>query len=733
MKGYFLVSLMIYVGMANGAVGLDTLEKCRTFAASYPEFPKADNDDLIDPKYSSFYASSYPSFLMRISASIRMVDNIWDFSILEKLLDKIIATAGKKPESGLFIKNVIVEPGARGIVFGDLHGQIHSFIRDLGELERLGFMDGNLKFKDQRTYGILLGDVINRTSYSYQILQVVCNLILNNPGHFFYIRGNQEREQRWESAFAMNEPLHWWSNIQGYRRGACASLKDKINQFFDTLPDIVALKLTTKPNEVVYCAADTVPVSILSHPGVEALLVGEQRKQMFHIPSGLDFMKFNVGVAHWSLFSCPSTVYQSMVEFFRDAFVILRVGSSWRLSSLVLNYRDIRRKEGFKKELFDLTMGIACPSESDLEKSLNKPVYSIGSSVAFFSGYGAAGTSLGHGIEGAILAANDSGGVKGYLIRPIVLDDETLARLARANAEKLKKEYGVDVIVSAQGTEQVSSYLDQVKAGSIISLFPRTGAPQLRNMSMKNMVHFRTSYDDETTALIDYVIKEYKVRSFTFVYQNDGYGIPVLEAAHKALIKWGITTWTDIPYSREQVSFSDTVKRVKKAGAEGLGMFFSAHAPIRAFLELLGAEFFLGRVGFGFSFMISEATRQFCESRGMHFILSYSTPDPNSEDTPFIREYTKAMKRYGIIRDVNSLDGYMAGALLVEALSHIEPPFTKEKIMNFFENLKDYSFAGFKLNFDPETRQLGLPVWVVAPDKKALTFEYKRSVLKDRW
>ncbi len=702
-----LVLLLFFAGAVQCCIQatdrLGTLRECRAFTATYPEYPQADNEDPINPIFSSFFKAYAPSFLRSLAASLGVMDNMWDFTSLEKLVDTLNAasniSANKESRPALLIKEIAVEPGARIIFWGDLHGAIHSFVRDLNELERLGFLDlvdSKLKFKDARTYGVILGDAINRTPYSFQLLQIIFHLMLNNPGRFFYLRGNQENGMLWESGYSMNEPLKMWSMKQGYHKGAYAPLRDKLNLLFDSLPDILALRLTSKPDEVVYCAGSAgVPTPTLSHANVRALLVGEQRKQLFQVPSGLNFMRFNVGVANWSLLSCPTGAYQSMLEFFRDAFVVLRVGSSWRLSSLVLNYRDVRKKEDFKQQLYDLTMGIECASEADLEKTLKKPIYSIGSSVAFFSGYGAAGMSLGRGLEAAILVANNAGGVQGYLIRPVVLDDETLARYARANAEKLKKEYGIDVLLSAQGTEQVSSYLDQVKAGSIISLFPRTGAPQLRNMTMKNMVHFRTSYDDETTAVVDYVVKEYRARSFTFVYQNDSYGIPVLAAAHKALEKWGITKWTDVPYSREQVSFSGVVKKVKETSSEALGIFFSAHAPIRAFLELLGADFFIGRTVFGFSFMISEATRQFCENRGIKFILSYSTPDPTSTDTPFIRDYAKAMKRYGVIQDVNSLDGYMAGALLVDALSNIEPPFTKEKIMKFFETMKDHPFGGF--------------------------------------
>jgi ABC-type branched-subunit amino acid transport system substrate-binding protein len=306
-------------------------------------------------------------------------------------------------------------------------------------------------------------------------------------------------------------------------------------------------------------------------------------------------------------------------------------------------------------------------------------------------------------------------------------------RLALANAEKLKTIYGIDLFVIPQGTEQLNTYVEHVKSGEIAVLFPRSGATIFRTPLMKNMVHFRASYDEEAEALVDFVVKEYKVRSFAFVYQNDSFGAPLAEAAHKALVKRGITQWVDIPYSREQASYSDIVKKLKMASAEAVGIFFSAHAPVREFLEMLGPNFFIGRIPFGISFMMSEATRRYCKSRGINFLLSYTTPNPQSEDTPFLKDYADAMDRYGVVRDVNSLEGYMAGALLIESLKHIKLPFTKEKVIAFFEGLKDYPFAGFNLTFDADMRSLGLPVWVVKTSGKQVIYEHKKENPGEWW
>lgn len=712
----------------------DTLKEWEAFAASVPEYPPIDNRELLDPQFNSFFALYRPSLFKKLGVAISLKSDFWNFARLEPLLKELTEREKKKIEGApSSVHRIELMPHDRVLFLGDIHGALHSLVRDLREWMRLGLLNENLLLTQRNTYIIFLGDAVNRSAYSYQTLELIALLMKKNQGHVLYICGNQERDRVWESSFAMSEPLSLWARSQGIQRGEHIKLKDTINNFFNTLPMIVALTIKSKPSEIVYCTASSIPPALLKESKVQAFIVGEQRKQLFRAPTGLDFLKFTNGAAHWSLISCPTQTYQKFVNFYKDAFVMLKAGDSWRFSSLSLYHRDVRTKKSFEIKLFDVTMGIECATQKDLNKVQHQPIFFIGSTAAFFGGLGAAGMSLAHGLEGAILQINDKGGVQGHLIKPVVLDDENSPRIALLNAEKLKTVYGIDLFVIPQGTEELNTYIDHVKSGEIAVLFPRSGATVFRTALMKNMVHFRASYDEEAEALIDFVLKEYKVRSFAFVYQNDSFGAPLAEAAHKALLKRGITKWTDIPYSREQASYANVVKKLKMTGAEAVGIFFSAHAPVREFLEMLGPNFFIGRIPFGISFMMSEATRRYCKNRGINFLLSYTTPNPQAEDTLFLQNYADAMERYGVVRDVNSLEGYMAGALLIEALKNISVPFTKEKIIAFFEKLNNYSFAGFTLTFDADIRSLGLPVWIVKTSGKQVVYEHKKESIGGRW
>ena len=48
-----------------------------------------------------------------------------------------------------YAKRLILPPDAEVILFGDLHGSVHSLIRDLEKLRELGFIDNSSKLCDR--------------------------------------------------------------------------------------------------------------------------------------------------------------------------------------------------------------------------------------------------------------------------------------------------------------------------------------------------------------------------------------------------------------------------------------------------------------------------------------------------------------------------------------------------------------------------------------------------------
>ena len=91
-----------------------------------------------------------------------------------------------------FVQKVTVNPNDKICVFGDIHGSIHSLLRNLLRLIALGYIDKDLKIKGDNFKIVFLGDLINRGSYSTEVLYLFLNLLKINPGNVHITRGNHE-------------------------------------------------------------------------------------------------------------------------------------------------------------------------------------------------------------------------------------------------------------------------------------------------------------------------------------------------------------------------------------------------------------------------------------------------------------------------------------------------------------------------------------------------------------
>ncbi|MBA3751651.1 serine/threonine protein phosphatase [Candidatus Dependentiae bacterium] len=91
-----------------------------------------------------------------------------------------------------YTQRLILKPESEVIFFGDLHGSIHSFIRDLLKLQQEGYLDNSFKLKKINSYMVFLGDYIDRGIYGVEVFYTLVRLLIANPGHVILTRGNHE-------------------------------------------------------------------------------------------------------------------------------------------------------------------------------------------------------------------------------------------------------------------------------------------------------------------------------------------------------------------------------------------------------------------------------------------------------------------------------------------------------------------------------------------------------------
>lgn len=692
-----------------------TLQELKTYAANYPEIVLSDNDDWFDPRYVSFFEKNRPTFFSRLRNFLGFSStSSFNAQELKNLLERLNKrTKDLKKESDDTVQ-IRLKPGERAVIWGNLHGAYHSLVRDLEELHRLGMIDEQLVITNPSLYFIFLGNVVNRSPYSLEVLTVVLTLMEKNPDRVIYLKGREENDGYWEN-FTMRRELQYYAYAVADTEDATVPLRTTVNSFFNTLPRILQIYKDGKQPDYIYCVNYNITTQEISGTHTQAVIYGEHYADIDpgtgH--SGLNFLGFMYGTSQWSLISCPVQVYQKFFNFYLDTFVIFEMGADIKQSILTAYTNDSRGPVHFKTTSYDLIFGKQLKSKDDFKNTplfLNIP-FEFGSTMDLSGAIFSLGIDVKRGIDVAIKEQNLKGGIQGYLIRPNIFDDMYVPSVAAKNIETLAYEYDIPFVLAPIGSATLLSYLEKIKNKEISVLFPVTGATVLRNPDFKYMVHFRASYADEICALIDYMIKEYKSKNFAFFYQDDAYGRTSIEAAHAELKKRGITNWLDIPYTLGQVVFKEEADKVRKSNIDTIGCF-SASLPTQHFLHELGVDYLKNKHIFAMSFLVSEDLKRFFIESGIKRTFSSVVPNAFTSDLPIVKEYRKQMQENGLRIGDNSLEGWLVTELLFDALKHISPPFTQEKIINYFEGFKEYNFGGFILTFNPTTRSFDLPVLV---------------------
>lgn len=106
--------------------------------------------------------------------------------------DKPIIAEYSPTFPGAYVQRLMIAPGSKIYFFGDLHGSIHAFIRDLIALIKNGVIDRELRLINPNTYIVFLGDLADYGRFGVDVLYLVAQLRIANPERVIICRGNHE-------------------------------------------------------------------------------------------------------------------------------------------------------------------------------------------------------------------------------------------------------------------------------------------------------------------------------------------------------------------------------------------------------------------------------------------------------------------------------------------------------------------------------------------------------------
>jgi branched-chain amino acid transport system substrate-binding protein len=329
----------------------------------------------------------------------------------------------------------------------------------------------------------------------------------------------------------------------------------------------------------------------------------------------------------------------------------------------------------------------------------------LGQSAAFQGPASALGLGVREGLLAAFDEVNKAGGIHGRRLELVSYDDGYEPTSAIDNTKRLIQDDQVFALVGEVGTPTSKAVQPIATAAGVPFIGPFTGAGFLRDARLRNVINIRASYDEETEAWIRYLVDDLDIDRVAILYQDDSFGRAGLSGVVKALDQRGMSLVAEGTYMRNTTAVKTAFLTIRRSRPDAVVMV-GAYKPCAEFIKL-ARRFDLDVRFVNISFVGSQALATELGADGEGVIVTQVVPLPDDRDIPVVRRYREALlasspeSQPGFV----SLEGYLIGRLVVEALQRTGPDLTREKLLTTIYDAGTFDLDGLRLTYGPGDNQ----------------------------
>ena len=203
------------------------------------------------------------------------------------------------------------------------------------------------------------------------------------------------------------------------------------------------------------------------------------------------------------------------------------------------------------------------------------------------------------------------------------------------------------------------------------------------------MINVRGSYDQETEAWVEHLTDDLGVSRIAILYQDDTSGRAGLSGVMKAMEKRGMKLVAEGTYERNTTAVKMALLDIRKADPQAVKTW-SAHGQTlrREFIKLAHRLKF-NPVFVNISFVGYQCARTRTWRGWEGVVVTQVVPFPGDTNLPLVARYQKALKagnpdaQTGFV----SLEGYMVGRLVVDALEKVKDPITRAELLSMIKEV----------------------------------------------
>jgi len=316
--------------------------------------------------------------------------------------------------------------------------------------------------------------------------------------------------------------------------------------------------------------------------------------------------------------------------------------------------------------------------------------------------------ALGQGMREGILAAfeeiNRAGGVNGRKLELKSIDDSYEPEKTIEATTKAIKEDRVFALLGAVGTPTSKAGQPIATAAKVPFIGPFTGAEFLRNPFNRYVVNIRSSYFQETEAWIEHLTNDLGITRIAILYQDDAFGLAGLAGVKKAMAKRNMSLVGEGTFKRNTTAIKSALLEIMKGQPQAV-VTVGPYKPIAEFIKL-ARQLKVDAAFVAISFVGSDSLAQELGNQGAGVIVSQVVPFPGDNSLPVVMSYQAALaavnpnSKPGFV----SIEGYLVGQLVVEALKRIQGDPTREAFLDAI-GTGTFKLGGVNLTFSATQNQ----------------------------
>ena len=378
--------------------------------------------------------------------------------------------------------------------------------------------------------------------------------------------------------------------------------------------------------------------------------------------------------------------------------------------------------------LFLVVLAGTAPDDS-LAKMLSAKHIVFGQSAALTGPARLLGQGMRLGLFSAFREVNRTGGVHNYRLVLESLDDVYEPEAAITNAREFIDQRNVFALVGAVGTPASAATQPIATERGVPYIAPLTGAEFLRVAQLRpNVVNVRASYYQETEEMVVRLTEDLGVQRLGVLYQNDSFGRAGLNGLRRAVARHGLSLVGEADYPRNTEAIKIALLDLRRSRPEAIviiGTYKPAAALIRWSRRLNFNPYFVN-----ISVVGSSALAKELGADGAGVYITQVVPFPLDSSIPVVDQYRHALAMVDPESepDFVSLEGYLAGRLVVEGLRLAGPRPTRQGFLQALQAAKTIDLGGFLLRYGDADNQGSDRVYLTVIDEQGHVQPVSRMV-----